>query len=57
MLAIKRKIKLMKIRRLIDKRNEAFFKGDYDKAIEYGKLVDEYFYDIFKSDNLKAEDL
>ena len=57
MLAIKRKIKLMKIRRLIDKRNEEFFKGNYDKAIEYGKLVDKYFYDIFKSDNLKAEDL
>lgn len=37
-----RKIKLFKLRRLVDKRNRAFFDGNYEKAIRYGKMFDEY---------------
>lgn len=48
MLTIKDKLKLWKFNRLVDKRNKAFFKGEYSKAIEYGKMVDHYITDILR---------
>lgn len=47
-----RKIKLFKLRRLVDKRNKAFFEGDYEKAIEYGKMFDEYLVNFVEGEEL-----
>ena len=47
-----RKIKLFKLRRLVDKRNKAFFEGDYEKAIEYGKMFDEYLVKIVTNEEV-----
>ena len=52
MLAITRKIKLYKLRKLVDKRNEEFFKGNYEKAIYYGKLVDANLVDFIKREEV-----
>ena len=42
MLTLKRKVLVWRLRRLVDKRNKAFFEGKYEKAIHYGELVDKY---------------
>lgn len=48
MLTIKNKFMLWKFEKLVEKRNEAFCKGEYDKAIEYGKEVDKYITEVLK---------
>ena len=52
MLAITRKIKLYKLRKLVDKRNEEFFKGNYEKAIYYGKMVDDKLVNFIKQEEV-----
>ena len=42
MLTIKNKMVLRKFNKLVDKRNKEFIKGNYSKAIQYGKMVDAY---------------
>lgn len=48
MLTIKNKIMLRKYYKLLDKRNEAFFKGEYEKATYYGELANKYLTDVLK---------
>ena len=48
MLTLKDIVLAWRIRRLVDKRNAAFFEGDYDKAMYYGKLVDKHSANILK---------
>lgn len=52
MLAITRKIKLYRLRKLVDKRNKEFFKGNYEKAVYYGKLVDDNLVNFIKSEEV-----
>ena len=52
MLAIKRKIKLYKLRKLVDKRNAEFFKGNYEKAIYYGKMLDANLVEFIKHEEV-----
>lgn len=40
MLTIKDRIILWKLNRLVNKRNSAFFRGDYETATKYGLKVD-----------------
>lgn len=48
MLAIKDKIMLWKFKKLVNKRNKEFAKGNFNEATEYGKLVDHYITDVLK---------
>lgn len=48
MLTIKNKIMLLKLTRLVHKRNKAFVNGDFGKATHYGELVDDYITNVLK---------
>ena len=48
MLTIKNRIMLLKLKKLVHKRNQAFIKGDYAKATQYGKMINQYITDTLK---------
>lgn len=48
MLTIKNRVMLLKLKRLVNKQNKEFARGNYAEAAYYGELVGDYITNVMK---------